>query len=88
MRFIIHGAGAIGSVVGAYLARAGAEVVLVARPDHVRAITDHGLLIKSREGEFTARGILAFEDVHQLTARPGDVIFLTVKSPQTASVCA
>jgi 2-dehydropantoate 2-reductase len=42
----IWGAGAIGGTVGAWMARAGTDVVLVDRDEaHVRAIQQHGLLV-------------------------------------------
>ena len=51
MRFIIHGAGAVGSLVGGRLAESGAEAVLIARHPHAAAINRNGLLIKSRAGD-------------------------------------
>ena len=43
MRLIIYGAGGVGCVVGGHLARTGHDVVLIGRPDHVKAINNHGL---------------------------------------------
>ena len=40
VRFVIFGAGAIGGVVGARLAQAGLDVVLIARGAHYDAIRD------------------------------------------------
>ena len=48
MRYIIHGAGAVGSLVGGMLAEGGAEVVLVARAPHAAAVNERGLVIRSR----------------------------------------
>lgn len=47
----IIGSGAIGSVVGGLLTKAGKDVLLVGRPDHVTAINKHGLKIKGVGGE-------------------------------------
>lgn len=55
MRFVILGAGAIGAYVGAALARGGADVVLVARGAHLRAMREHGVRVRSPRGDFTAR---------------------------------
>ncbi len=53
MRIVVYGAGAIGSLLGAMLHRAGADVVLVGAAAHVEAIRDHGLRIEGRmEGTF------------------------------------
>jgi ketopantoate reductase len=35
MRYIIYGAGGIGSIMGGHLARTGHEVILIGRPGHV-----------------------------------------------------
>lgn len=51
MKIAIIGAGAIGSVVAAYLAKANRDVVLIGRQDQVDAITKNGLLIKGIRGE-------------------------------------
>lgn len=46
MNIAVIGAGAIGSTVAAYLAKAGKEVVLVGREDQVKAINAKGLTIR------------------------------------------
>ncbi|MDE0731221.1 MAG: hypothetical protein OSB36_09880, partial [Longimicrobiales bacterium] len=43
----ILGAGALGSLYGAWMARAGLDVTLVAREAHVKAIQDNGLQVLS-----------------------------------------
>ena len=54
MTITVFGAGAIGGVTGAALARAGHDVLLVDRAeDHVAAMNAHGLTIESREGTVT-----------------------------------
>lgn len=45
MRVVVFAAGAVGSLLGASLAHAGHSVLLVGRPDHVRAIRAEGLRI-------------------------------------------
>lgn len=45
---VVLGAGALGSVYGAWFAEAGAEVTLVARPAHADAVNRSGLRIDSR----------------------------------------
>ena len=42
---VVLGAGALGSVYGAWFAEAGAEVTLVARPAHAEAVNSNGLRI-------------------------------------------
>lgn len=53
MNIAIIGAGAIGSVVAAYLAKAGEDVVLIGRKDQVEAIQKNGLRVIGARGEET-----------------------------------
>ena len=55
MRFAILGSGAIGSYIGAALARGGAEVVLIARGRQLEALREHGVRVLSARGDFEAR---------------------------------
>jgi len=77
VKFLIAGAGAIGAYVGAKMARAGMDVTLFARGAHLRAMQERGVQVKSADGDFEARPIIAdkLEDVG-----PVDVVFLAVKA--------
>jgi len=55
MNIAVIGAGAIGSVIAGYLAKAGREVMLVGRKEHVFAIEKNGLKISGIKGEETIR---------------------------------
>jgi 2-dehydropantoate 2-reductase len=84
MRFLIAGAGAIGAYIGARMARAGFDVTLFARGPHLRAMQERGVQVKSPEGDFDARPVIAgsLEEVGIV-----DVVFLGVKAhglPQLA----
>ncbi len=48
LRVAVMGAGAVGCYFGGMLARAGHDVVLIGRPEHVRAIEAHGLRLQTR----------------------------------------
>jgi 2-dehydropantoate 2-reductase len=85
MRFIIHGAGSIGSLIGGRLAESGAETVLVARHAHAAAVNRCGLLIKSRVGDRVVKTLSAVTHPREITPSIGDVVILTVKSSQTAA---
>src|SRR5215468_2917144 len=85
MRFVIHGAGAIGSLIGGRLSESGAEVILITRYSHAAAINRSGLLIKSSNGNCMVKGLSAVTHPNKVTPRAGDVIILTVKSSQTAA---
>jgi 2-dehydropantoate 2-reductase len=77
MRFLIAGAGAIGAYIGARMARAGFDVTLFARGPHLRAMQERGVQVKSPEGDFEARPVIAgsLEEVGIV-----DAVFLAVKA--------
>ena len=83
MRFIVFGAGAIGSVLGARLHLAGHEVVLIARPDHAQAISEAGLLLRTPDGERRVP-VLAYMRLADAPLEGVDAVFLTAKSCATA----
>ena len=47
LKVAVMGAGAVGCYFGGMLARAGHEVVLIARPQHVEAIAKDGLRMQT-----------------------------------------
>lgn len=56
MRFAVMGTGGIGGYFGAVLARAGHDVTLIARGEHLGALRKHGLSLQSPlVGDFTVR---------------------------------
>jgi 2-dehydropantoate 2-reductase len=50
----VAGAGVIGSLFAAFLSRVADVSAFVRRPDHARALNEHGLRVSGR-AEFTAR---------------------------------
>jgi len=82
MRFVVYGAGAVGGVVGALLHRAGHEVVLIARGDHLAAIQADGLRLETPTGA-TVQPIPAVAFPVDLDWRTDDVVLLAVKSDAT-----
>lgn len=52
MKIAIYGAGGIGGYFGGRLARAGADVHLIARGEHLAALYERGLLVESIHGDF------------------------------------
>ena len=77
MKSLIVGAGAIGAYIGARMARAGFDVTLFARGPHLNAMQEHGVQVKSAEGDFQVRPRIvgSLEE-----AGPADVVFLGVKA--------
>jgi 2-dehydropantoate 2-reductase len=78
MRFLVFGAGAMGSLIGGLLAQKH-DVTLVARKAHVEAIRKSGLVIHGRtEMRVGPRAVEAASEAY----RP-DVVIVTVKSYDT-----
>jgi 2-dehydropantoate 2-reductase len=84
MRIVIMGAGALGSVFGGYLARAGFDVTLIGREAHVRAIQANGLRI-SGEQAFVVP-VRATTDAQTVTA--ADVLLFCVRAPDVPQALA
>lgn len=81
MRFAVVGAGAIGGYLGARLALAGHEVVLIARNRNLEAIRAGGFKLIEEDGrERVARAVRA--EPRMADAGPQDAVLLTVKAHQ------
>lgn len=100
--YVLYGAGAVGGVIGARLHRAGHDVTLVARGEHLARIREHGLVLDTAEGRETVR-CAATDVARGVDWRARPVVLLTVKGhqaeaalsdlvrhapPDTAVVCA
>jgi 2-dehydropantoate 2-reductase len=77
--YTIIGTGAVGGFYGACLQRAGFEVHFLVHNDyeHVR---QHGLVIESKEGDFTLPNVHAYRDVQEIPTT--DVIVIALKATQ------
>ena len=53
MRFAIYGSGGVGGYYGACLAKAGHEVLFIARGEHLAAMQSRGLVVESIDGDFS-----------------------------------
>ena len=83
MTIAIIGAGAIGSVVAVYLAKAGEDIVLVGRKDQVEAIQKNGLRVVGARGEetFPVQALARLD-------REYDLVIFTVKTQDIEEACA
>jgi len=81
-QIVVYGAGAIGSVVGGHLFRAGCAVTLIARPAHVQAIRQGGLRLITPSGVFNLP-IPAVTSPREIAFQPDDVVFLCMKGQDT-----
>lgn len=85
MRILIAGAGALGSVFGGFLRRAGVDVALLGRQAHLEAIARDGLRLDGLWGEHVVGGFEIATDPAALRG-PFDAILLPVKSYDTEAM--
>ena len=84
MRFVVLGAGALGTVIAAYLARAGHDVALIARGERARHLTKSGVTVTGLDN-FTADLEIVEQPQHLSSA---DVLILATKTYDTAKAIA
>ncbi|OZM79559.1 ketopantoate reductase family protein [Pseudonocardia sp. MH-G8] len=82
MRYVVIGAGAIGGTIGARLAEAGRDVVLVARGAHLDALRESGLTLDEPGRSRTLR-LPAAGGVDEIGWQDGDVALLCTKTQDT-----
>ncbi len=84
-RILIAGCGAIGSIFACLLRRAGNDLTLLGRPQHLTAIASDGLYLDGIWGRHRATGFHLATTVDELFA-PYDLILVAVKSYDTQAV--
>jgi len=85
MKVAVMGAGAVGCYYGGMLARAGHDVVLVARPQHVEAVQRNGLRMETRTFDEHVRLAAAADPS---AVQGADLVLFCVKSTDTESAGA
>ncbi len=84
VRYIVYGAGSIGGVIAGRLFEQGADVVLIARGDHLAAIKHSGLTIESPLGSVTLP-VLAVGHPSEIDFQPAeDIVLLATKTQDSA----
>jgi len=86
MRILIAGTGAVGAYFGGRLARAGLDVVFLARGRNLAALRQHGLTIESVDGDARLPHVTATDTL--VGYPPVGVAIVTVKSYDTAAIGA
>jgi 2-dehydropantoate 2-reductase len=76
MKIVILGAGALGSLIGAHLARAGEEVTLIARGERAKFLREHGITVTG-QADFTVPVDIA---THPNKVQETDVLLVAVKT--------
>ncbi len=82
-RYLVFGAGAIGSVFACLLDRHGCEVSIVGRDTQINAIRNKGLFVDGIWGEHHVMIPYAVTSIEQLPSDPFDVVFISVKAYDT-----
>ena len=80
LKFAVMGAGAVGCYYGGMLARAGHDVVLISRPQHVEAVTSVGLRLQTQTFDEQIH-LQANSDASAV--KNADVVLFAVKSSDT-----
>lgn len=83
MKLCIYGAGAVGGLMAAWLARAGHDVSLIARGAHLEAIRRSGLRVRSNNG-VESFPIKAHSEPRDLG--PQDYVLVTVKAQSLTAI--
>jgi len=76
MKIVILGAGALGSLIGAHLARAGEEVTLIARGERAKFLREHGITVTGL-ANFTVPVNI---ETHPNKVQETDVLLVAVKT--------
>lgn len=84
MNVVVVGAGALGSIYAAYLAKGGHQVSLVARGERAAALAKHGIGVVG-EGKFTVKCNIVTQPE---TLREADVVIVAIKTYDMARALA
>ncbi|WP_016949377.1 putative 2-dehydropantoate 2-reductase [Anabaena sp. PCC 7108] len=77
--YAILGTGALGGFYGAKLQKAGNEVHFLLKSDYLE-VSQHGLVIESKDGDFTLPQVFAYSDVKKMPSC--DVVIVALKTTQ------
>ena len=78
MKYLIIGAGGTGGVTGYYMKKAGKDVTLIARGEHLKTIQEQGLTLEKMWDKTEETITIPAADMEHYTDHP-DVIFVCVK---------
>lgn len=84
MKIAIIGTGGVGGYFGASLARAGFDVTFLARGEHLKAILNKGLKVKSIRGDFEVKDLKATDKITDI--QYPDLLIIGVKAWQIRDI--
>ncbi len=79
LQYAILGTGALGGFYGAKLQKAGLNVHFLLRSDYEH-VTQHGLVVESKDGDFTLPQVNAYHDAEKIPR--SDVVIIALKTTQ------
>lgn len=77
MKYLVIGAGGTGGSIGAYMTRAGKDVTLIARGEHLKRIQEQGIKMETKKGSYIVHPVKA-ADMEHYEGQP-NIIFVCVK---------
>ena len=83
MKVCVYGAGAIGGLLGAHLARIGKDVTLIARGEHLAAMRAKGLSVTGSSGTFNVKPRVTDDPAE---AGPQNFVIVALKAHQVAAI--
>lgn len=84
MKIAIIGTGGVGGYFGAKLANAGNDVTFIARGEHLQAIQNNGIKVKSILGDFQVNNVKATDQIKDINSP--DLVIIAVKAWQIKEV--
>jgi 2-dehydropantoate 2-reductase len=86
MKIAIIGTGGVGGYFGAKMAKAGFDVTFVARGEHLKAMQEKGLTVKSMVGDFKVDKVKVTDSIQKLGEQ--DLVLICVKAWQVKDVAS
>ncbi len=83
MKYLVIGAGAIGTYIGGSLLRSGQEVVFLERDELIQKLRKSGIRINLEDEAYSSSNIQVFSDIQQALSNPVDIVVFAMKSFDT-----
>jgi 2-dehydropantoate 2-reductase len=83
MKYLVIGAGAIGTYIGGSLLRSGQEVVFLERKELIEKLRKSGIRINLEDEAYSSSNIQVLSDIHQALSNSVDIVIFAMKSFDT-----